>query len=36
LPLVAPNRLLKRKIEDAVLAAFDEWKQSGSNSGVRA
>ena len=36
IPQIESNRQLKRKIEDAVLAAFDEWKQSQSNAGVRA
>jgi DNA-binding cell septation regulator SpoVG len=35
-PQIEPNRQLQRKIEDAVLTAFEEWKQSQSNSGVRA
>jgi DNA-binding cell septation regulator SpoVG len=35
-PQIEPNRQLQRKIEDAVLAAFDEWKQSESNSEVRS
>jgi DNA-binding cell septation regulator SpoVG len=32
---VEPSRPLQRKIEDAVLAAFDEWKRSQSKSEVR-
>ena len=36
IPQVELNRQLRRKIEDAVLAAFEEWKQSQSNAGVRA
>jgi DNA-binding cell septation regulator SpoVG len=35
IPQLESNRQLKRKIEDAVLAAFDEWKQSESKAGVR-
>ena len=35
-PQIESNRQLQRKIEDAVLAAFEEWKQSQSNLGVRA
>jgi DNA-binding cell septation regulator SpoVG len=35
-PQIESNRQLQRKIEDAVLAAFEEWKQSQSNTGVRA
>jgi DNA-binding cell septation regulator SpoVG len=35
-PQVESNRQLQRKIEDAVLAAFEDWKQSNSNLGVRA
>jgi DNA-binding cell septation regulator SpoVG len=29
-PQIEPGRQLKRKIEDTVLAAFDEWKQAQS------
>jgi len=36
IPQIESNRQLKRKIEDAVLSAFDEWKQSQSSAGVRA
>ena len=36
IPQIEPNRQLQRKIEDAVLASFEEWKQSQSNPGVRA
>ena len=36
IPQIESNRQLQRKIEDAVLAAFEEWKQSQSNLGVRA
>jgi DNA-binding cell septation regulator SpoVG len=36
IPQIESNRQLKRKIEDAVLSAFDEWKQSQSKAGVRA
>lgn len=28
MPQIEPNRQLLRKIEDAVLNAFDDWKQS--------
>jgi DNA-binding cell septation regulator SpoVG len=35
LPQVEVNRPLNRKIEDAVLAAFEGWKQSTSASEVR-
>ena len=35
-PQIEPNRQLARKIEDAVLAAYQEWKQSQSKSEVRA
>lgn len=34
-PQVELNRQLQRRIEDAVLAAFEEWKQSQSKAGVR-
>ena len=34
-PQIESNRQLKRKIEDAVLAAFEEWKQSQSKAEVR-
>jgi DNA-binding cell septation regulator SpoVG len=34
-PQIEPSRQLQRKIEDAVLAAFEAWKQSQSNSEVR-
>jgi DNA-binding cell septation regulator SpoVG len=36
IPQVEPSRQLQRKIEDTVLTAFEEWKQSQSNSGVQA
>ena|ERR1700687_3702811 len=36
IPQIESNRRLQRKIEDAVLAAFEEWKQSQSILGVRA
>jgi len=36
IPQIESNRQLKRKIEDAVLEAFNEWKQSQSKAGVRA
>ena len=36
IPQIESNRQLQRKIEDAVLAAFEEWKQSQSTAGVRA
>jgi DNA-binding cell septation regulator SpoVG len=35
LPQIELNRPLKRNIEDAVIAAFDEWKQSLSKAEVR-
>jgi DNA-binding cell septation regulator SpoVG len=34
-PQIEANRQLARKIEDAVLAAYQEWKQSQSRSEVR-
>jgi hypothetical protein len=34
-PQIEPSRQLQRKIEDAVLAAFEDWKQSQSTSEVR-
>jgi DNA-binding cell septation regulator SpoVG len=34
-PQIEPNKQLNRKIEDSVLAAFEEWKQSQSESEVR-
>ena len=34
-PQVESNRQLQRKIEDSVLAAFEEWKQSQSKAEVR-
>jgi DNA-binding cell septation regulator SpoVG len=34
-PQIEPSRQLRRKIEDAVLAAFENWKQSQSISEVR-
>lgn len=36
IPQIEPNRQLQRKIEDAVLSAFEDWKQAQSNTGVRA
>ena len=36
IPQIESSRQLKRKIEDAVLEAFNEWKQSQSKAGVRA
>ena len=36
IPQIEPNRQLQRKIEDAVLTAFEEWKQSQSKAGVRS
>lgn len=35
IPQIEPNRRLLRKIEDAVLAAFEEWKKVQSASEVR-
>jgi len=35
LPQIESNRQLKRKIEDAVLEAFNQWKQSLSKVEVR-
>lgn len=35
-PQVESNKQLQRKIEDAVLASFEEWKQTQSKPGVRA
>ena len=35
IPQIESNRRLQRKIEDAVLAAFEEWKQSHSHVEVR-
>jgi len=35
IPQIEPNKQLNRKIEDSVLAAFEEWKQSQSESEVR-
>ena len=34
-PQIEPSRNLQRKIEDAVLTAFEAWKQSQPNSEVR-
>lgn len=34
-PQIEASRQLQRKIEDAVLTAFEEWKQSQSGSEVR-
>lgn len=34
-PQIESNRQLQRKIEDAVLVAFDDWKLSQSTSEVR-
>jgi DNA-binding cell septation regulator SpoVG len=36
IPQVEPNRQLWRRIEEAVLSAFEEWKQSQSKMEVRA
>jgi DNA-binding cell septation regulator SpoVG len=36
IPQIESNRQLQRKIEDAVLTAFEEWKQLQSTAGVRA
>lgn len=36
IPQIEPNRQLLRKVEDAVLAAFEEWKQSQTKVEVRA
>lgn len=36
IPQIESNRQLRRKIEDAVLMAFEQWKQSQSEAGVRA
>jgi DNA-binding cell septation regulator SpoVG len=35
IPQIESNRQLQRKIEDAVLAAFEQWKLSQSTVGVR-
>ena len=35
IPQVEPNRQLQRKMEDAVLTAFEQWKQSQSTAEVR-
>lgn len=35
IPQIEANKQLNRKIEDSVLAAFEEWKQSQSESEVR-
>jgi DNA-binding cell septation regulator SpoVG len=34
-PQIEANKQLNRNIEDSVLAAFEEWKQSQSKSEVR-
>jgi DNA-binding cell septation regulator SpoVG len=34
-PQIEPSRQLQRKIEDAVLAAFEDWKKSQSMLEVR-
>jgi DNA-binding cell septation regulator SpoVG len=34
-PQIEPNKPLNRKIEDSVLTAFEQWKQSRSESEVR-
>ena len=36
IPQIEPNRQLWRKIEDAVLAAFEQWKQAQSDAAGRA
>src|ERR1700694_1723465 len=35
IPQIETNRQLQRKIEDAVLTAFEQWRQSQSSSEVR-
>jgi DNA-binding cell septation regulator SpoVG len=35
-PQIEPNKQLNRKIEDNVLAAFEQWKQSQSEIEVRS
>jgi DNA-binding cell septation regulator SpoVG len=35
-PQIEPNRQLNRKIEDSVLAAFEEWKHSQTQAEVRS
>ena len=35
-PQIESNRQLQRKIEDAVLTAFESWKQAESNPAVQA
>ena len=36
IPQIETNRQLQRRIEDAVLTAFEQWKQSQSEAGIRA
>jgi DNA-binding cell septation regulator SpoVG len=36
IPQIELNRQLQRQIEDSVLAAFQEWKRTQSEAGVRA
>jgi DNA-binding cell septation regulator SpoVG len=36
IPQIEPNRQLQRKIEDAVLLAFEDWKQSQVKAGVHS
>jgi DNA-binding cell septation regulator SpoVG len=36
IPQVELNRRLQRQIEDSVLAAFQEWKRTQAQTGVRA
>jgi DNA-binding cell septation regulator SpoVG len=36
IPQVELNRRLQRQIEDTVLAAFQEWKRTQAQTGVRA
>jgi DNA-binding cell septation regulator SpoVG len=36
IPQIESNRQLRRKIEDSVLTAFEEWKLTQSKAGVRA
>lgn len=36
IPQIESNRQLQRKIEDAVLTAFEDWNRVHSSSGVRA
>ena len=36
LPIVESSRQLQRKIEESVLAEFEKWQQSQSETGVRS